>query len=130
MSRSRLNPWPSLADLFSALMVGSIAALVMTALSLETTARQLRDAETRVDELKSQLLACQKKSSPEECKSVQTPMCNEKQLKKQFNAVLFHAIVLGPNLFRVGDSEYSMSDLNSAYATQQRQAVDNGCIFR
>jgi outer membrane protein OmpA-like peptidoglycan-associated protein len=29
MGRNRINPWPSIADLFSALLVGSIAALVL-----------------------------------------------------------------------------------------------------
>lgn len=128
MSRNRLNPWPAIADLFAAIMVGGIAALVMTTLNAHQTIMDLQKrltwTETQLQQCEAQLQLCQ--STVKGCKSIQTPLCEEKGLK----AVLFRATVLSRDQFQIGETVYSSDTLLEPYRSDRDRASEKGCVYR
>jgi hypothetical protein len=116
-------------------MVGGIAAMVITTANLEAAKIKITDSNKRNAQLGAQLAEVKAKRCPPpvakiKLTSTQTPRCDEPHLKKHLNVILFSVRVLGPDLFRVGNTSYSFNELIDAYSVQQNEAAENGCMYR
>lgn len=114
-------------------MVGGIAAMLITGAKLDGKKKELDAAEQTNQELAVRLAAAEKalgSSGRKGLTSEQTPMCDEPQLKKRLNPVLFRAKVFGADEFQVDGKLYTFTDLMAAYYPQRKEATDDGCLYR
>lgn len=126
MARNRLNAWPSIADLFSALTVAAIAALVIVALQAATLATEVTALKTRLSEVEAEN-AKLRSLSPPDLRSKATPSCVEKNKASDW---LFTAVIHGADQYSIEGRDYTFTELLRTYQAQNAQAKQDGCVHR
>jgi hypothetical protein len=118
--RHRLNPWPSVADLFSALLVACFAALVITiaahAIESQRQKQDMTQAMQKIAELEEKL---------KECRSKIPPSCEEVGL---IRGPLFTAKLISRSEFRLNDgSVRGIAEIPSIWESELKLARERDC---
>jgi hypothetical protein len=128
----RSNPWPSLVDLFSGLLIVTLGGLLWNSRSddrckqeLDACKKELLRATNRIDSLNARITLL------EGLRSHMKPSCAEKQTNfTPLPSPLFSAAITGANTYVTADGKSRLiSEVPVDWAKQLAEAGKNGCKY-